>query len=151
MACSKFEAMAIYEVNQACVWCMITCVVWMYRIYRSIRIDSLDKGADEALEFIVRHVKSDGFNERFKEILDRQDWKTFEYSIKLSLRVTLTPPTTTGGGAPTKVVHLLTIWIPCMYYLKLSKPQNFNQRGNICTIDTYMTIFSKWLAQGLVF
>ena len=81
----------------------------MYRIYRLIRIDSLDKGADEALEFIVRHVKSDGFNERFKEILDMQDWKTFVYSIKLSLRVTLTPPTTTGGGAPTKVIHLLTI------------------------------------------
>ena len=75
----------------------------MYQIYRSIRINSLDKGAkgaDEALEFIIRHVKSDGFNERFKEILDMQDWKTFEYSIKLSLRVTLT-----SGGAPTKVIQ----------------------------------------------
>ena len=83
----------------------------MYQIYRSIRIDSLGKdrkGADEALEFIIRHVKSDGFNERFKEILDMQDWKTFKYSIKLSLRVTLTPPTT-SGGAPTKVIHLLII------------------------------------------
>ena len=80
----------------------------MYQIYRSIRIDPSDKGAAEALEFIIRHVKSDGFNERFKEILDMQDWKTFEYSIKLSLRVTLTPPTT-SGGAPTKVIHLLII------------------------------------------
>ena len=53
-------------------------------------------------------MKSDGFNERFKEILDMPDWKTFEYSIKLSLRVTLTPPTT-SGGAPTKVIHLLII------------------------------------------
>ena len=61
----------------------------------------MDKGAEEALEFIIRHVKYDGFNERFKEILDMQDWKTFEYSIKLSLRVTL--------GAPTKVIHLLII------------------------------------------
>ena len=54
-------------------------------------------------------MKSDGFNERFKEILDMPDWKTFEYSIKLSLRVTLTPPTTEGRGADTKVMHLLTI------------------------------------------
>ena len=69
----------------------------------------MDKGADEALEFIVQHVESDGLKERFKTILDMQDWKTFEYSIKLSLRVTLTPPTTTGRGAPTKVIHLLTI------------------------------------------
>ena len=58
-----------------------------------------DKCAEEALEYIVQHTKSDGFNERFKEILDMQDWKTFEYSIKLSLRVTLTPPTTTRKGA----------------------------------------------------
>ena len=68
-----------------------------------------NKSAEEALEYIVQHTKSDGFNERFKEILDMQDWKTFEYSIKLSLRVTLTPPTTTGRGASTKVMHLLTI------------------------------------------
>ena len=68
----------------------------------------MDKGAEEALEFIIRHVKYDGFNERFKEILDMQDWKTFKYPIKLSLRVTLTPPPT-SGGAPTKVIHLLII------------------------------------------
>ena len=70
-----------------------------------------DKCAEEALEYIVQHTKSDGFNERFKEILDMQDWKNFEYSIKLSLRVTLTPPTTTGKGAsligaPTKVMPI---------------------------------------------
>ena len=74
----------------------------MYQIYRSITIDTLDKGAEEALELIIRHVKNDCINERLKEILDMQDWKTFEYSIKLSLRVTLT-------GALTKVIHLLTI------------------------------------------
>jgi hypothetical protein len=74
----------------------------MYKIYRSITIDTLDKGAEEALELIIRRVKNDCINERLKEILDMQDWKTFEYSIKLSLRVTLT-------GALTKVIHLLTI------------------------------------------
>jgi hypothetical protein len=74
----------------------------MYQIYRSITIDTLDKGAEEALELIIRRVKNDCINERLKEILDMQDWKTFEYSIKLSLRVTLT-------GALTKVIHLLTI------------------------------------------
>ena len=68
-----------------------------------------NKCAEEALEYIVQHMKSDGFNERFKEILYMPDWKTFEYSIKLSLRVTLTPPTTEGRGADTKVMHLLTI------------------------------------------
>ena len=68
-----------------------------------------NKSAEEALEYIVQHIKSDGFNERFKEILDMQDWKTFEYSIKLSLRVTLTPPTTKERGASTKVMHLLAI------------------------------------------